>query len=54
VRSSARVSSAFKAALVKLLFFHHATQKDGFFSRPLFLHVPIFGLDKPNFRLHKK
>ena len=31
-----------------------STKKDGFFSRPLFLSVPIFGLDKPNFRFYKK
>jgi hypothetical protein len=30
------------------------TKKDGFFSRPLFLFVSIFGLNKPNFRLCKK
>lgn len=31
-----------------------STKKDGFFSRPLFLPVSIFGLVKPNFRLCKK
>lgn len=31
-----------------------STKKDGFFSRPLFLSVSIFGLVKPNFRLCKK